>query len=114
MYYMCDVKPWGGVCPTCDLSHCLWHAVVLMAHQRVHIACGGCCLACPYRLAGLYAARCVCTSGCFVLHAAIVPACVGQCAASCMAHWCQFFPMLVYAVRACRKQARTVVARVVC
>jgi hypothetical protein len=50
----------------------------------------------------------------FVLHAAIVPACVGLYAALSMAHWCQFFPMLVYAARACCKQARTVVARVVC
>lgn len=43
----------------------------------------------------------------FILHAAIVPTCVGLHAASSMAHWCQFFPVLVCAARACCKQART-------
>jgi hypothetical protein len=37
----------------------------------------------------------------FILHAAIVPTCVGLHAASSMAHWCQLFPVLVYAARAC-------------
>ena len=63
-------RAWAWCCMLAVLSaHCMikpqvWHAVVLMAHQCVHIACGGCCLACPYRLAGLHAAICVCTSGC--------------------------------------------------
>lgn len=35
----------------------------------------------------------------FILHAAIVPTCVGLYAASSMAHWCQFFPVLVCAAR---------------
>lgn len=82
----------GVGCLLCSLSdgvscHKCVHAVVMMAGRCVHILCGWCSPACTHRLLRVYTAICVCTSGCFVLHAASVPACVGLCAASCMAQW---------------------------